>query len=328
MTAQIIPVNFHSNSLFIVNHNEQPYTPMKQIVEGMGLRWQAQHRKLTSNAKQWGIIKMVIPSVDPNNEAICLPLRKLFGWLRTISPNKVKPELKQQVEIYQNECDDVLWSHWTSKAEQSAPNLKTKTTLPNGLTADQCDAIKSLVVARAERCPEDKRKAATIKLWSAVKSKFGCSYKEIAPEHFTEALSLVARIELEGEYIPRDELPPIDAVATLSIPGSSVSGLNLSDEFRKAISLKAYSLAHEAFELSIDHLTQRVAYEHGTFIKRGAANKDDVIATINAGTLGYALTYGMHEELERIANQAANMRHMAAQLEEKIRGNKPQLSAP
>lgn len=301
---------------------------MKQIVEGMGLRWQAQHRKLTANAKQWGIIKMVIPSVDPNNEAICLPLRKLFGWLRTISPNKVKPELKQQVEIYQNECDDVLWSHWASKSGQSAPNLKTKTALPNGLTLDQCDAIKALVKARAESCPKEKQGAAAIKCWSSIKSKFGCGYKEISPEHFTEVLSLVARIELEGEYLPKQELPPADVAASLSISEVGASGLNLSDEFRKAISIKAYSLAHEAFELSIDHLTQRVAYEHGTSIKRGAANKDNVIATINAGTLGYALTYKMHDELERIANQAANMRHMATQLEEKIRGGKPQLSAP
>lgn len=212
--------------------------------------------------------------------------------------------------------------------QYQAPNLKTKTTLPNGLTADQCDAIKALVKARAESCPKEKQGAAAIKCWSSIKSKFGCSYKEIAPEHFVEVLSLVARIELEGEYIPRDELPPIDTAAALSMPGSSLPELSLSEDIRKAISTKAFSLAQEAFELSVDHLAQRVAYEHGTSIKRGSASKEAVLATINAGTLGYALTYGMHEELARIATQAANMRYMATQLEEKIRGGKPQLSAP
>lgn len=31
----------------------------------------------------------------------------------TISPNKVKPELRDTVIMYQNECDDVLWDCWT-----------------------------------------------------------------------------------------------------------------------------------------------------------------------------------------------------------------------
>ncbi len=31
----------------------------------------------------------------------------------TISPNKVKPELRDTVIKYQEECDDVLWEYWT-----------------------------------------------------------------------------------------------------------------------------------------------------------------------------------------------------------------------
>ena len=45
----------------------------------------------------------------------CLPLKKLFGWMMTISPNKVKPELKDTIIKYQDECDDALWNHWTGK---------------------------------------------------------------------------------------------------------------------------------------------------------------------------------------------------------------------
>ncbi|ECY3274018.1 hypothetical protein AU586_24820, partial [Salmonella enterica subsp. enterica serovar Abony] len=35
------------------------------------------------------------------------------GWLQTISPNKVKPEIRGKVIQYQNECDDVLYGYWT-----------------------------------------------------------------------------------------------------------------------------------------------------------------------------------------------------------------------
>lgn len=44
-----------------------------------------------------------------------------------------------------------------------------------------------------------------ITMWSSLKSHFGCSYKEISDEQFTEALSLAARVPLEGELIGKQE---------------------------------------------------------------------------------------------------------------------------
>ncbi|STL46345.1 antirepressor protein Ant [Escherichia coli] len=34
-----INVPFHGAELYVVNHNGEPYTPMKPIVEGMGMDW-------------------------------------------------------------------------------------------------------------------------------------------------------------------------------------------------------------------------------------------------------------------------------------------------
>lgn len=45
----------------------------------------------------------------------CLPLRKLFGWLQIIQPNRVREDIRDKVIQYQNECDDVLWKHWTKQ---------------------------------------------------------------------------------------------------------------------------------------------------------------------------------------------------------------------
>lgn len=119
-----IRVPFHSAELYLVEHEGQPYTPMKSIVEGMGLAWQAQLSKLNANPKRWGITKIVIPTLGDLQEMVCLPLRKLFGWLMTISPNKVKPELRDTVIKYQEECDDVLWDYWT-KGQAINPRPKT-----------------------------------------------------------------------------------------------------------------------------------------------------------------------------------------------------------
>ncbi|WP_417315708.1 Rha family transcriptional regulator [Cycloclasticus pugetii] len=80
--------------------------------------------------------------------------------------------------------------------------------LPNGLTVEQQDTIKSLVKARVDALPSEKRAKAAITCWSSLKSKFGCTYKEIEPQHFTDAVSLVARVPLEGDFIPAGESEP------------------------------------------------------------------------------------------------------------------------
>ncbi|EKO3474971.1 phage antirepressor N-terminal domain-containing protein [Vibrio fluvialis] len=114
-----IKVPFHGSSLFIVEHNGEPYTPMKHIVEGMGMSWGTQARKLRSNPERWGVFIMNIPSIDLHNDSVCIPLRKLFGWLQTLQPNRVREDIRDKVIQYQNECDDVLWKHWT---KQHTPN--------------------------------------------------------------------------------------------------------------------------------------------------------------------------------------------------------------
>ncbi|EBR4567686.1 hypothetical protein B1Q46_17190 [Salmonella enterica] len=106
-------VSFYGNSLYVVNHNGEPYTPMKPIVEGMGMDWMGQFRKLKSRfATSIEEISIQLPGDIQRRNVVCLPLRKLAGWLQTISPNKVKPEIRDRVIQYQNECDDVLYDYW------------------------------------------------------------------------------------------------------------------------------------------------------------------------------------------------------------------------
>ncbi|MGR2678707.1 phage antirepressor N-terminal domain-containing protein [Chromobacterium haemolyticum] len=115
-----ITVSFQGNTLFIVEYNGEAYTPMKPIIEGMGLAWQVQHRKLLERFKS-SITEMVMVAEDGKQRAMtCLLLRKLAAWLYSISPNKVRPELRDRIIQYQAECDDVLWQHWT-QAKRAEP---------------------------------------------------------------------------------------------------------------------------------------------------------------------------------------------------------------
>ncbi|WJK05628.1 phage antirepressor N-terminal domain-containing protein [Escherichia coli] len=199
-----INVPFHGAELYVVNHNGEPYTPMKPIVEGMGMTWQSQHRKLMERFKTC-IIEMMIqlPGDTQRRLVICLALRKLAGWLQTISPNKVRPEIRDKVIQYQEECDDVLYEYWTKG--HVVNQRKAKKALPGKITTEQQEAIKQLVMSRGQSLPKEKQAKAMITMWSSLKSHFGCSYKEISEEQFTEALSLAARVPLEGEFIGKQE---------------------------------------------------------------------------------------------------------------------------
>lgn len=127
---QSVVVPFHGSNLYLVDHQGDPYVPMKPVVEGMGLAWQVQHRKLASKFSK-GIIEMVIPSAGGNQTMTCLPLRKLPAWLYSVQPGKVSPEIREKVVAYQEECDEVLWQYWTTgKADRQSVKKAAKSYLP------------------------------------------------------------------------------------------------------------------------------------------------------------------------------------------------------
>lgn len=109
-----VPVPFRGATLYLVERNNEPYTPMKPIVEGMGIDWAGQYTKLKANLARWGIEMISIPSQGGEQDMLCMPLRKLAGWLMTIHANKVKPEIRDRIVAYQNECDEALWQYWTT----------------------------------------------------------------------------------------------------------------------------------------------------------------------------------------------------------------------
>lgn len=197
-----INVPFHGTNLFLVGINNEPYVPMKPVVEGMGMVWAAQFVKLKQRFAK-GISEIEIPSAGGKQLMTCLAFRKFAAWLSSIQPNKVRPEIRDKVIQYQEECDDVLYEYWT-KGHVVNPR-KAKKALPGKITTEQQEAIKQLVMSRGQSLPKEKQAKAMITMWSSLKSHFGCSYKEIREEQFTEALSLAARVPLEGEFIGKSK---------------------------------------------------------------------------------------------------------------------------
>lgn len=125
MAHSVISVPFHGSTLYIVKHQGKPYVPMKPIVDSMEMSWPGQLTKLRQKFSST-MTEIPIVTEDGNpRKIVCLPLRKLVGWLQTISPNRVQSQLRDKVILFQNECDDVLYDHW-NKEEVTNPRTEKK----------------------------------------------------------------------------------------------------------------------------------------------------------------------------------------------------------
>ena len=103
VTLTQITVPFHNAELYIVEHGGQPYTPLRQIVQGMGLDWASQFTKIKQKFATCVVeITMQVLGDDQARSHTCIPVRKLPSWLYSVNPNKVKPELRETVIMYQN----------------------------------------------------------------------------------------------------------------------------------------------------------------------------------------------------------------------------------
>lgn len=189
-----INVPFYGNSLFVVEHNGEAYTPMKPIVEGMGLDWKSQHKKISQRFYK-GMVEITIPSVGGIQSMICLALRKLAAWLNSISPNKVRPEIRDNVIRYQEECDDVLYEYWT-KGEVKNPRKKTTVDERTPLR----DAVNMLVSKKHLMYPE---------AYAMIHQRFNVeSIEDLEATQIPDAIEYVHRVALEGEFLGKQEALP------------------------------------------------------------------------------------------------------------------------
>lgn len=109
-------IQFHDARLIVRRGEtpEQTLVAMKPVVEGMGMDWGGQHKKLSNHpVLSKGISEMEIPSAGGQQSMTALPLNRIHFWLATIQPNKIKDaEIKEKVILFQTEAADALFNHF------------------------------------------------------------------------------------------------------------------------------------------------------------------------------------------------------------------------
>ncbi|MGL4675851.1 MAG: phage antirepressor N-terminal domain-containing protein [Wohlfahrtiimonas sp.] len=117
-------VTFHNQEIQVLNHDSKPYVAMRSVVENIGLDWSSQHKRIIRNEiLSSSMVMMTTEQISGvQRELLCLPLGMLNGWLFGIEINRVKPEIREVLKLYQLECFDVLYSHFLPSVAAVYPN--------------------------------------------------------------------------------------------------------------------------------------------------------------------------------------------------------------
>lgn len=207
-------VLFRSATLLLIEKDGQPFVPMKPVVEGMGLAWAAQTVKLNSNKDRWGVSMIETPSNSGVQQYLCIPLKKLFGWLMTLHPSKVREEIRTEILAYQNECDEVLWLHWNRGRVGSEVGASVAAKL---LGLDGARTISNVIRNRVARLDSEHQRSAGARISSALHARFGVPRIELIPaDQMDSACNFVAAFAIEGEYLPKGGYQSVDIPTDLS----------------------------------------------------------------------------------------------------------------
>ncbi|QPB42207.1 phage antirepressor N-terminal domain-containing protein [Rodentibacter haemolyticus] len=196
-STQLQTIQFHNQSLITFEQNGTHYTAMKPICENIGLDWKSQYARIKRDdvLNSTVVIITIVANDGKERQMLCLPIQYLNGWLFGIDVKRVKPEIRETLITYKKECYQALFDYWNKGvAVKSAVEIEK-------LSKDHQTFIKNLVMDRTKRLPKEHQAKAAITQWSALKTHFGKSYKDINDDQFVEAVSLIARLPLEGELI-------------------------------------------------------------------------------------------------------------------------------
>lgn len=115
MTTKTIKVN-NQDIMFIISGNEK-FVAIKPICEALGVKYDTQIEKINNDEilSQLTPLRGATGADGKTYEMRVIPLRFVFGWLFTINPKNVKPEVKDQIIAYRMECYNALFDMFTKR---------------------------------------------------------------------------------------------------------------------------------------------------------------------------------------------------------------------
>ncbi len=111
---QVSTVDFYGKKLTAIKEDEIEYVAMRPIVDEIGLEWSGQQKKLSNNKDKFNCVHKYTVGLDGKpRKMLCIPLKKLNGYLFSINPEKVHERIRDKVVLYQEECFKTLYDYFT-----------------------------------------------------------------------------------------------------------------------------------------------------------------------------------------------------------------------
>ena len=169
------------------------YVAMRQIVENIGIDWTGQSVKLRKMKDKFNCRDISMVAADGKlRKLLCIPLKKLNGWLFSINPEKVRADIRDKLIQYQEECFTVLHDYWT---KGKAENARKKTSVDDRTPLR--DAVNMLVSKKHLMYPE---------AYAMIHQRFNVeSIEELDASQIPQAVEYIHRVVLEGEFIGKQE---------------------------------------------------------------------------------------------------------------------------
>lgn len=108
--TNIQTINFNNDEIVVVENK----VSVKRLCENIGLTGlNRQYKRIQEDES----FESEIILYDINGilqEVLFIPINKIDGWLFSINPNKVKPEVKQKLIEYKKECFNVLNNYFNN----------------------------------------------------------------------------------------------------------------------------------------------------------------------------------------------------------------------
>lgn len=115
MKSNSIIIN--GTEIFITNNGNEKIVAIKPICTALGVDYSRQLKKVKED-EILNSVMGVTPSTGADGktyEMVFLPLKYIFGWLFTINPENVNPEIKQQIINYRKLCYEKLFDSFTKR---------------------------------------------------------------------------------------------------------------------------------------------------------------------------------------------------------------------